>query len=363
MAATPSAEQIAYWKAHPEETKVPGIIACASVGAALSTVFVALRLVSQSLLQRRLWLRLSDWFIIAAWVVFVVFCITFAMTTKYGEGRHVLYVTDLHALQIATIIDEVTYCYTMAFIKLSILALYGTIFPSRKFRYILWFIGCVVVCWAITFSFAGIFQCIPISYLWDQNTGAFCIKYGVCSLVAAIINIITDFTILGLPIPLVWRLHTPRSKKILLTITFVVGGSACIVSIVRLQSTLQIGSTTDGSWDNVYPGYLSVIELAVGILAVSIPTYRPLYRLVVYGPDVPGQPSRPHQTSKATGSSQNNQSFQHQNPSRGVTISSDHSRLDSSPGVHVTNQIELVTHARRNGNWVKVPGEEATVMA
>ncbi|KAK8005918.1 hypothetical protein PG991_012215 [Apiospora marii] len=334
MAATPSAEQIAYWKAHPEETKVPGIIACASVGAALSTVFVALRLVSQSLLQRRLWLRLSDWFIIAAWVVFVVFCITFAMTTKYGEGRHVLYVTDLHALQIATIIDEVTYCYTMAFIKLSILALYGTIFPSRKFRYILWFIGCVVVCWAITFSFAGIFQCIPISYLWDQNTGAFCIKYGVCSLVAAIINIITDFTILGLPIPLVWRLHTPRSKKILLTITFVVGGSACIVSI-----------------------------LAVGILAVSIPTYRPLYRLVVYGPDVPGQPSRPHQTSKATGSSQNNQSFQHQNPSRGVTISSDHSRLDSSPGVHVTNQIELVTHARRNGNWVKVPGEEATVMA
>lgn len=112
----------------------------------------------------------------------------------------------------------------MAFIKLSILMLYGEIFISRRFHICLWLIASFMLLWAVSLSFAAIFQCTPIAYNWDTSIqGGSCINYGAVVIAGGALNIVTDFVILTAPIPLVMRLHTNSQKKWQILLTFAMG--------------------------------------------------------------------------------------------------------------------------------------------
>lgn len=269
MSKIPTPQQIAYMKAHSDDTLVPNIIACCSVCGIASIIFILMRFWSRKLVHGRVKVQMSDWLLIIAWVFsprprshfetylflqifYAVFDVCFAMTTKYGGGRHIIYITNARMMQIVripskpshyvsrssmaapspltnalpqlNIVDENTYCSAMAFIKLSILKMYGEIFVSRRFRTFLWIVATFMLLWTITCSITTIFQCTPIEYNWDTTiTSGHCINYGAFVLAAGALNIVTDFTLLLMPIPLVWRLHTSRQKKWQIILTFAMG--------------------------------------------------------------------------------------------------------------------------------------------
>jgi len=68
------------------------------------------------------------------------------------------------------------------------------------------------------------FLCKPIAYLWDKN-----IADGVCMNVTAAylsvsgINLILDIMVVALPMPILWTLQMPKSKKIAISAVFGVG--------------------------------------------------------------------------------------------------------------------------------------------
>lgn len=164
------------------------------------------------------------------------------MSTRYGAGRHAIFVTDLHALAVvsrscsayaircstdlmkANIADENLYGFAIAFIKFSQLCLYSRIFPQRRFQLYLALLGTFITGWALATSFSSIFQCVPIAVRWNTSLPGRCIEYGKFAIAIGIINIVTDFIILGLPMPLVWRIQTTTTNKILLTVVFLLGG-------------------------------------------------------------------------------------------------------------------------------------------
>lgn len=111
----------------------------------------------------------------------------------------------------------------MVGVKFSILLLYRRIFPSRQFRKGLLGVFAVVVGWFFASLFCSIFNCYPISKSWDPSISGFCINYGTVTLVIGISNILIDFTLLGLPMPLLWGLKMSTRKKVLLTSMFAVG--------------------------------------------------------------------------------------------------------------------------------------------
>ncbi len=136
----------------------------------------------------------------------------------------------------------------MTFVKFSILAFYGDIFPRRRLRQTLFGLAIFMGAWAISASFAGIFQCTPTEYGWNPSLeGGSCIDYGKVVLVAGAFNIITDFVILLLPVPLIWGLEMSAQEKRMLLLAFFLGGSACIVSITRVAFAYVVSSTVDGS--------------------------------------------------------------------------------------------------------------------
>jgi len=70
-----------------------------------------------------------------------------------------------------------------------------------------------------------IFQCDPVRGFWDHTVPAKC-KVNVYAFFIgnAVPNIITDWALLILPIPYVWRLQKSRVQKIALCGIFLLGG-------------------------------------------------------------------------------------------------------------------------------------------
>ncbi|KAF4630097.1 hypothetical protein G7Y89_g8043 [Cudoniella acicularis] len=341
MPNIPTASELAYYEAHPNDNLVPDILACCSICSVASAIFILFRLWARRLVYGRLHVNATDWLLIIAWVFYIVFDVCFALTTKYGGGRHIIYITDAKILQILNLADENTYCFAMAFIKLSILKMYGDIFISKRFHYCLWAVAVFMIAWATAFSLTAIFQCTPIAFNWDITiTDGFCINYGAVVMAAGAFNIATDLTILVMPIPMVLRLHTSKQKKWQVIFAFALGSSACIISIVRLGFASKVGTTADGSWDDIPAGLASTAELMTGILAASIPTYRPLYLHLVYG----------SATGKTqVGSSGRNRygpNSSNKNPSLGVKIFSGDNSSPSKEGsgINVTSEVEMTVY-------------------
>lgn len=71
--------------------------------------------------------------------------------------------------------------------------------------------------------FPSIFSCYPIEKTWDSTIAGRCIDYGIVTLAIGILNVIMDFAILGLPMPLVWKLRMSTRRKAYLSAIFGVG--------------------------------------------------------------------------------------------------------------------------------------------
>lgn len=165
--------------------------------------------------------------------------------TTYGIGRHIIFVTSKKGIQIASypitlsptnpsstnsnayqtsMSAEIFYAMSMGFLKLSILALYGSIFLSRRFHHALWALGIFTVSWSLMVAIGAICQCLPIQSFWDDSIEGHCIQFGILQIIATVCNIITDFVILFLPIRQVRRLHASKEKKRWIYFSFAMGG-------------------------------------------------------------------------------------------------------------------------------------------
>ena len=113
---------------------------------------------------------------------------------------------------------------SVALPKISVLCLYLRIFTKRCPRALCYvIIGVIIANW-IVFSLTAIFQCSPIAYQWDRS-----IPYGKCidvvafSKASSVPNIVTDFLMLILPLPTLWRLQASVLRKVGLTLVFMTG--------------------------------------------------------------------------------------------------------------------------------------------
>lgn len=152
-----------------------------------------------------------------------------------GFGHHevALTLTDPEKLVIGgkfLLVLSLLYLAAVVFPKLAILAIYLRIFVQPRFRTACYVLATLLIANWVGNTVAGLLMCKPLQYLWDQTitrdhtlTGGHCFHINVWMRWASLINIITDVAMLGLPLPVTWKLHTSRSVKIGLTITFATG--------------------------------------------------------------------------------------------------------------------------------------------
>lgn len=100
-------------------------------------------------------------------------------------------------------------------------------------------------------QFVKIFICWPIAHYWDDSIPGSCLDQPKIFLTDTAIAIVTDFIILLLPIPLIWRLHMPVRKKVKVAIMLGAGGAAVAVACYREYKIYLFQSTKDRTGDFV----------------------------------------------------------------------------------------------------------------
>ncbi|KAF1950352.1 hypothetical protein CC80DRAFT_578239 [Byssothecium circinans] len=281
----PTPAQIAYMRAHIDDDRRPLLIGTNVSFILIAVVAVVMRFWARKKIMARL--GIDDWLIAGAGVA-IVFHGSFVLSTlEYGMGRHVILATNPRMMTISNLVAMAFYNICLTLTKLSILALYARMFCRANgwLNPALWGLGIFVLLLGIVQPFVYIFQCVPIYSLWREmpvGEKAVCLNFSLAIVIFGGIHIATDWMLLLLPIPVILSLQLDKRTKVTICSLFLIGGTVCIISIVRLMFA-KVVDNLDPSWDNVPIGALSTVEGSTGILAACMPTWRPLFRFLGRG--------------------------------------------------------------------------------
>jgi 1-acylglycerone phosphate reductase len=121
-------------------------------------------------------------------------------------------------------IAQTPYKVVVCLNKVSVILLYLRIFVTKYFRIAAFVVLFIVVGYGIGGIGATIWQCVPIEGAWLQLPGKKCIDSGMFWVAYAVLNIVTDVMVLGLPILPIVQLQLRWRDRLLLCGVFTLGG-------------------------------------------------------------------------------------------------------------------------------------------
>ncbi|KAI9647950.1 hypothetical protein NHQ30_004340 [Ciborinia camelliae] len=141
----------------------------------------------------------------------------------------------------------------------------------------------------------NLFQCNPILAGWETYENGSCLSIITLYLASAPVNIITDLTILVLPIPVLTGMQLPQRQKVILVFTFLLGIFVTIVDVVRiyylqqasndLQTSVvahsKLGVGENFAFNASLAFMWSAVEVNVGIVCACIPNLKPLMKRIL----------------------------------------------------------------------------------
>ncbi|WWC88245.1 uncharacterized protein L201_003151 [Kwoniella dendrophila CBS 6074] len=262
----------------------------------LATIFVAMRMISKAWVVRKvMW---DDYITLLAWVFFVALATAVMVGARSGLGKVGLEIQPhwVGPLRRATYVFTVFYNPATMTIKLAILLLYRRMSEVQPwFRYGTYATMLIVSLAGTVCTFIAIFQCRPVHAAWTTSQDG---EHGQCVDVIALflssapVNILTDLSILLLPLPILTSLRMEMRQKVALIATFCVGGFVTVVDVVRiayLQQALKAeriygdsgqlsASTQFGDFEfNISISLMwSFIEISVGLMCSCTLVLKPL---------------------------------------------------------------------------------------
>lgn len=275
MAESIPPAQLQYYEKHASDNMKPNLIAAAVLGLVIACIAVLLRFIARW--KQRASVKADDWLILLALLPLAGFTIFLCFGVHYGEGRHIIFLENQKGFVQVYIGGVVVYALTVALIKVSILCLYHRIFASREMFIAAALLAALIIVYNTALVLVAFLQCIPLSKLWTRESGGKCISPQGAYVTLAIINVVTDFMILSLPIRSVIRLQMKWARKIQVFMAFGLGGIVTIFGIVRCFYVSQ-ASSTDPTWTDARVRLWSQVEICVGIVSACLPVYRPLFR-------------------------------------------------------------------------------------
>ncbi|GAB7357646.1 hypothetical protein MBLNU459_g0142t1 [Dothideomycetes sp. NU459] len=166
----------------------------------------------------------------------------------------------------------------------------GTSYHKKLVTALFWFNGL-----AYTIAFIVISTgCYPIQKNWQVVP----IPPWKCSfrpqncLSIVILNVLTDASLLSIPIPMLWKLKVPLKKKIV--IGLILSSGVFVIAAAIIRAVLSLDTVPSASNINRW----GVRETIIGLITVNVPVLRPLFSRAFWkwGPYDPSA-SKHHNTS------------------------------------------------------------------
>ncbi|KAH7305258.1 hypothetical protein B0I35DRAFT_114363 [Stachybotrys elegans] len=261
----------------------------------------ALRFWSRMLAQghwHRFWW--DDWTALAATFVLVGQLIITVIALSNGLGRHLWALRQDESILVGQLIFAIYFSYSIAltFSKASVLLLMSRIFPSYTkwdwFSLVIWITHSLNLAWLIGVLLGTLFICNPITRHWDPTGPGRCGSTDALYIGSAIPGVVIDLIILTLPLPKIWHIHASRSRRIAVTLVFVLGYwyvsallaalltifSVIVASLGRLITILTSSYVlrTDITHDGLDIFYWTWAETSVAVIGISLPAILHLHQ-------------------------------------------------------------------------------------
>ncbi|KAF3481514.1 uncharacterized protein GIQ15_04273 [Arthroderma uncinatum] len=227
----------------------------------------------------------ADDILIVAAAIPAVCCgiITVIAVIRFGWNRHVY---DVPFAQLAlglklTMVVECLFAIGCSLTKLSLLCFTRKITAGTNSTSLKWAVIATMVIVGlemVVFCLVVVFTCRPISAYWTLSTKPQnCINEAAHILAGGILNAVTDFVVVILPIPTVMTLKLPTRQRVVLCMLFGAGFAVCIAGSVRVYFTYELNISHDKTWA-AYPVWISgTFEMYLGVLAASLASLKPFF--------------------------------------------------------------------------------------
>ncbi|KAJ4386631.1 hypothetical protein N0V93_009529 [Gnomoniopsis smithogilvyi] len=271
-----------------------GLLAVAILAIILGTLAVALRIYTRKVVLNQLWV--DDYLACASWVCLMGLVAQNFHNISTGLGSHFADIPPqtVSSFYLDMWLGLLIYQVTLLFTKLTLFFQFyriirQTSWKRQKVFYIV--LMAVIAAWQIGQVFIQIFACNPVAKSWDMSIEGTCQPISVMRNMNASANIVSDFMILLLPLPIIWRLELPLRQRLALGGIFCLGFFTCIIAILRI--TVTGGTVSDPSWQTSNIVAWTTAEVMTGVIIASLSTLRPLI-----GRYVPGWATRTGGTSR-----------------------------------------------------------------
>ncbi|CZR46148.1 uncharacterized protein FPRO_11595 [Fusarium proliferatum ET1] len=262
----------------PVRNKTPIFINVTIVLGVISGVATALRLWSK-FFYTKTELGLDDLFIVLTlFIGMPSTAMNIHGTAGHGEGRDIwtLEFDDITKFGFYFWLLEIFYFAQVSLLKTSLLFFYLRIFPGNAQK-LLW--GTIIFnsVFGVLFMFLAAFQCTPVSYFWlnwDGEHKGTCMNSTAIGWANASISVAVDVWMLAVPLWYLRKLKLHWKKKIGVAAMFIVGTFVTVVSIIRLQFLVDLGSSHNPTYDQTDISIWSTVEINVGIICASMPALR-----------------------------------------------------------------------------------------
>ncbi|KAJ0117535.1 integral membrane protein [Diaporthe amygdali] len=216
-------------------------------------------------------------------LTYVSLGIQWACVVYGGTGRHIADVDMPDVVLTLKLIlpFEALYGLTLMFVKLAVLRFYSRIFaPSAWVTWSVRVTAAAVVMWMVSVVLETFLLCRPLAFNWDTTIDGVCGDRNAVFVIAGVTNMVTDFMVLLLPVPCIWKLQMPVGQKIGLLLVFCMGILITAISIVRLQSLMVI-SFEDPTWTLPMGLLWTVLEPELAIINANLPLMRRFFAKII----------------------------------------------------------------------------------
>ncbi|KAL1979674.1 hypothetical protein VTN96DRAFT_5373 [Rasamsonia emersonii] len=247
---------------------------------------------------------IEDWFCLGAYILGVCYSIIALIMGYFGGGLHIKDVPPDHVIPFnkTVYVTMVMYGPTAFLTKISILWIMTRVFaPNRKAIYFIYALLGIMLAYYIPAVIVKIRICSPISRFWlGASVGGTCLNEGSIILADAVISVISDLTILLLPLPLTMSLQMAMKKKLRVIGILGAGGLAVASSIIRLAFIVQFGNSPDSTYAFMRINMFGNAEISIGIICACLPALSALISTYVreYSSNKATSSSQPHEMSK-----------------------------------------------------------------
>ncbi|KAG4444141.1 hypothetical protein IFR05_000370 [Cadophora sp. M221] len=256
----------------PSSRKIHLIVAQV-VCMGVTIIIVGLRIYARATIQA---VGSDDWLILLALLFATLFTVCICISTAVGWTYHLEDVDDkIPALTVAWI-AQLLFTPAVSTVKLSILIFYLRLSTSKTFRYFVFGGMIFVALWFVSFETVIAMTCDtpedPVGFTGSRLDH--CVSNRPTTKYHGITNILTDFFVYFLPIPLLWGLNMPPKRRFGLIFVFAVGGIVCVFGTLRLIFSLTVDASSDYTWEGFYLWLFAALELDLGIICASAPALK-----------------------------------------------------------------------------------------